>query len=92
MSQVRRYTYTLDPVYDRQSLVPVDRSIEYFAPEGQYVSGLDHDAALAHEAALEGLLREALPHLRFCKGMGQKFAEKLDGLDQRIEALLATKG
>lgn len=36
----------------------------------------------------EQLLRETLPHLRFCKGMGRKFAEKLDGLDLRIEAAL----
>lgn len=36
----------------------------------------------------EQLLRETLPHLRFCKGMGRKFAEKLDGLDLRIEAVL----
>ena len=36
----------------------------------------------------EQLLSETLPHLRFCKGMGQKFAEKLDGLDFRIDAAL----
>lgn len=36
----------------------------------------------------EQLLSETLPHLRFCKGMGQKFSEKLGGLDLRIESAL----
>lgn len=46
MSEVRRYTYTVDPVYDRESLIPMNRASEHFAPQGQYVSGSDHDAAV----------------------------------------------
>ncbi len=45
-----------------------------------------HNALQQRLTGAEQLLRETLPHLRFCKGMGRKFAEKLDCLDLRIEA------
>ena len=48
----------------------------------------ENDALQQRLTVAEQLLSETLPHLRFCKGMGQKFAEKLDGLDFRIDAAL----
>ena len=70
----------LDVFYSRSHGIKNLSAIEYANDKAQ---GLQQRLTVA-----EKLLRETLPHLRFCKGMGQKFAEKLDGLDLRIEAAL----
>lgn len=79
MSEVRRYTYTVDPVYDRESLIPMNRASEHFAPQGQYVSGSDHDAAV-------NVLRDELGAV---KGEYDRAVNKVDALVESLTVAVA---
>lgn len=76
MNDVRRYTYKVDPVYDRASLTPIGSTSEHFAPTGQYVSGSDHDAAV-------NALRDELGAVT---GEYDRAVNKVDTLEQRLAA------